>query len=732
MIPTSSIESLIKSSPFALAILDRELRIVEHSTIFKQQFAPKTDSLIGKPYYELLPTIPEEIRQINQDCLKGASSSHDGKKFVAPNGETQWWAWKISPWTNADDAILGIQIIIQDVTETKRREALLVKAEQVARIGGWEVDLNTNEVYWTEVTKEIHEVAPDYVPNLEAGINFYKAGHFRNEITRLVSDAISQGTFWDTELIIVTAKGKELWVRAKGEAELVDGKCVRIYGTFQDIDEQKRISLDYKAVTERLTAATLGADFGIFNYYTAKDILEWDDGMFKVFGAEKSDFNGKYEFWRNCVHPEDIVRVEEEVGQAIATNKNFDSEFRCVWPNGELRHIRGIIVFQRDEEGNVFKMTGTNWDITELKTAKIQLHKSEESFHGAFENSNIGMAMVDLDGRWLRVNRSICQSLGYSESEIMALNFREVTHPEDLDKDVNLLNQIIAGERQNYQMEKRYLHKDGRTVYAILSVTAVRNIDGELSHFISQVMDITERTNAQKSLNKLVDVTKAQNESLLNFAHIVSHNLRSHSSNLSMLSGFLKTETDENERQNLLGMFSDAAQSLNETVVHLNEVVQVKAGAHGKMRQVNLYKTIKNVEKNLLAILKEKKAVCNIDIPEDLKIKAIPAYLDSIFLNLFTNSLKYSSPERTPVLSLKARRQGTTLVFSFSDNGLGIDLERHREKLFGMYKTFHRHKDAKGIGLFITKNQVEAMNGKIEVSSTVDVGTTFKLSFETN
>ena len=731
MTPTLSIESLIKNSPQALAILDRELRIVEHSTIFKKQFAPKIDCLIDKPYYELLPTTPEEIRQIIQECLRGVSSSHDGKKFVAPNGESQWLAWKISPWADGDDNILGIQLIIQDITATKRREALLVKAEQVARIGGWEVDMTTNEVYWTEVTKEIHEVSPDYVPNLEAGINFYKAGYFRNEITRLVSDAIAQGTPWDTELIIVTAKGKELWVRAKGETEIVNGKCVRIYGTFQGIDKQKRISLDYKAVTERLTAATLGADFGIFNYRMDKDILEWDDGMFKVFGAEKEDFNGKYEFWRNCVHPDDIARVEKEVGQAISDNKNFDSEFRCVWANGEHRHIRGVVVFQRDDEGKVYKMTGTNWDITELKTAQFQLHKSEESFHGAFENSNIGMAMIGLDGEWLRVNQSICKSLGYSESEIMGLNFRDVTHPEDLERDVKLLNEIIVGKRQNYQMEKRYLHKDGRTVYAILSVTAVRNIDGELLHFISQVMDITERTNAQKSLSKLVEVTRAQNESLLNFAHIVSHNLRSHSSNLSMLAGFLKTETDETQRENLLKMFSDAAESLNETVVHLNEVVQVKAGAHGKMRQVNLYKTIKNVEKNLVALLKEKDAVCHIDIPKDLKINAIPAYLDSIFLNLFTNSLKYSSPERTPVLTLSAKQQGTTLVFSFSDNGLGIDLDRHREKLFGMYKTFHKHKDAKGIGLFITKNQVEAMNGKIDVCSTVNVGTTFKLSFET-
>ncbi|HZJ20457.1 MAG TPA: ATP-binding protein [Pricia sp.] len=118
------------------------------------------------------------------------------------------------------------------------------------------------------------------------------------------------------------------------------------------------------------------------------------------------------------------------------------------------------------------------------------------------------------------------------------------------------------------------------------------------------------------------------------------------------------------------------------------------------------------------------------DIDKNLKIQGIPAYLDSIFLNLFTNSIKYSSPERTPVIKIVSAQIKDKTVLTFSDNGLGIDLKRHGDKLFGMYKTFHRNKDAKGIGLFITKNQIEAMNGCIEVESTVDVGTTFKLYFD--
>jgi len=179
-------------------------------------------------------------------------------------------------------------------------------------------------------------------------------------------------------------------------------------------------------------------------------------------------------------------------------------------------------------------------------------------------------------------------------------------------------------------------------------------------------------------------------------------------------------------------MLGDASESLNETVLHLNEVVQVKVGALDKMKHVNLYKILKNVKKNLSLLLQEKQAICNINVPENLRIRAIPAYLDSIFLNLISNSIKYSDPDRPPVIEITSSEKDEKLVLTVMDNGLGIDLKRHGAKLFGMYKTFHRNKDAKGIGLFITRNQIEAMNGKIEVQSTVNMGTTFTLYFEKN
>lgn len=148
------------------------------------------------------------------------------------------------------------------------------------------------------------------------------------------------------------------------------------------------------------------------------------------------------------------------------------------------------------------------------------------------------------------------------------------------------------------------------------------------------------------------------------------------------------------------------------------------------MKAVYLTKAIENTKQNIEALIEEKEAIIEVDVSESHVVNAVPAYLESILLNMFTNALKYSSPDRQLVLKLKSSIIDNKVMLEFSDNGLGIDLKRHGDKIFGMFKTFHRHKDAKGIGLFISKNQIEAMGGSISVRSKVDVGTTFTMVFE--
>lgn len=721
--------TLLRHTPLPIALLDRELNIQACSEHWQNAFG--TDPCKGGlPLSEAIAELPEEIWIDLQYCLEGVENRADSGRFTSPEGKVDWYEWKINSWSSDRGELEGLILILEKVTDRYRKTQLLEKSQEVARIGGWKVNLLENTIYWSTVTREIHEVPEDFEPDLKTGIDFYKEGYSRDTITRVVKEAIASGTPWDEELQIVTAKGREVWVRAKGETEMVNGRCVRIIGTFQDIDQRKRAELEYKMASERLAIATGTAGIGIWEFDPIGNDLFWDSNMYTLYGIDATQFNGVYDAWESCVHPEDKDRTASEVAEAIWGNGDFDTVFRIIWGNGEIRWIKASATVIRDESGQPVKMIGVNEDITELRNTRLQLIQSEESLNGAFEYSRIGMALVGLDGKFKKVNRSLCQSLGYTEEQLLRTDFQSITHPEDLKKDLSLLNEVLRGERETYQIEKRYFHKDGSLVFIFLTVTAVKNIDGQLSHFISQIVDMTSRMEAENKLKSLYDLTAKQNESLLNFAHIVSHNLRSHATNLSMITDFLLTDKiGDAEREKALGMLGKAAAGLNETIEHLNEVVLVKATMNNKLRTLNLSDLLKKVLFDLEAIIRENHTRIEVGLPDNLKVSGVAAYVESILLNMITNAIKYRHPDRENRIRIQAKEQGEFVEICFSDNGQGIDLERHGAKLFGMYKTFHKHKDAKGIGLFITKNQLESMGGSIRVESQVGKGTSFIVQF---
>jgi len=723
---TSSL-SIFHHTAISFAFLDEQLSFVDFSKEWLSQFKLKPE-IEGQPFFEVMPELPLELKSDIEDCLKNMVNRSNTKRLVLANGESVWYDWKVSS-VHDDVSSPGVLIILEDNTSKRREEELMIKSQEVARIGGWEVDLVKNTIYWSKMTKEIHEVPEDYLPDLEKGISFYKEGHSRDTISRLVENAIAFGESWDTELEIITDKGNTLWVRAIGEPEMIKGKCVRIVGTFQDIDKRKQFEKEFNKVSERLSLATKTAGIGIWEFDVPNNKVHWDQNMYSLYNLVEGDFDGAYEAWESCVHPDDRDQTAAEVNNALGGIKDFDTIFRVIWPSWETRWIKAEATILRDTDGNPLKMIGINEDITELKTTQLQLLKSEESLQGALENSSIGMALVGKDGGFLNVNQSLCNSLGYTKEELLSLKFQDITHPKDLEIDLSLLKELIQGKRSTYQIEKRYFHKKGKIVHIILTVTAARGINGDITHFISQIVDISARIKAEQKLKGLLELSSNQNNSLLNFAHIVSHNLRSHSANLTMISNFLNDETlGDDERKDTLEMLVRASGGLNETITHLNEVVQVKLETDKKLKSIPLSYIVQKILMDIQAIIEKNNIQITTEVPEQIMVKGVQAYLESIVLNLVSNAIKYRDPEKEKAtIEISAREEDEKIIFQVKDNGLGIDLDKYGDKLFGMYKTFHRNKDSRGIGLFITKNQIESMGGKITVESKPKEGAIFKV-----
>jgi diguanylate cyclase (GGDEF)-like protein/PAS domain S-box-containing protein len=209
--------------------------------------------------------------------------------------------------------------------------------------------------------------------------------------------------------------------------------------------------------------------------------------------------------WAEVVHPEDLERVSAEWFRSRDEERPFSLEFRYVRPDGSAVWIWCRAVELLDEAGELTGYLGTCSDTVVSPTVDRALEEAEERFANAFEEAPIGMALVGLDGKFLRVNRALTEIVGYDNEHLLGLTFQDITHPEDLDADLALLRQLVAGELRNYRMEKRYVRADSEHCWVLLSVSLVRDEAGEPLYFVSQIEDVTERRRQEDALRAAED-----------------------------------------------------------------------------------------------------------------------------------------------------------------------------------------------------------------------------------
>ncbi len=415
--------------------------------------------------------------------------------------------------------------------------------------------------------------------------------------------------------------------------------------------------------------------------------------------------------------------------EAQDKGKPWNLKLQIVTANGNEKWVlaAGKPIYHK---GELVGILGTFQDIHEQVEADIKTLDNEKLLRTLIDNLPVNVYIKDTESRKILVNKAECDYLGAKNPEDIigksdydlypsasAIRSRE----EDL-RVMNTLTPIIGKETVN-------IKKDGKETSFLSSKIPLLNNAGVAYGLVGISLDISKLKEKERELRNIINIASIQNKKLINFAHIVSHNLRSHSANFSMLLNFLETESDEDEKKRIFKMLTDASNNLLETLDNLNDVVTINTHTTIDKNEINLNEKFQEVHQNLSGYLLNNKAKITNNVPEDFTVKSVPAYLESMLTNFITNAVKYKHPDRNPHITLSASKSGCYSVLTISDNGLGIDLKKYGKKLFGMYKTFHDHKDAKGIGLYISKNQIEAMNGKIETSSELGKGTAFKIFF---
>ncbi|MGY8916341.1 MAG: PAS domain S-box protein, partial [Flavobacteriales bacterium] len=319
---TEIIKSLIEYSPNATAILDNDLRFIRCSKVLRNEYGLEENDIIGKNFLDVFPFVPDNILNTFDLSLQGDISTNLGHEYLNNRGQRKRLLWKTNPWKDHHGNNGGIIISVEEIALVFPKKGISENTLDTTPIGGWEITTDSSEMYWTTITKSIMEVPLDFEPTLERTLLFYKEGSNRERITSVIMNTLTEGIPWSEDFLITTAKGREKWVRKKGNSEIVDGKCVRIFGTIQDITQRKKEELRYQETIQRLEIAVDAAEIGIWDYNIATDTAIWDRNMYQLFGIKEEDFTSTYNAYENVIHPDDRDHVDQRLAKAISGERS--------------------------------------------------------------------------------------------------------------------------------------------------------------------------------------------------------------------------------------------------------------------------------------------------------------------------------------------------------------------------------------------------------------------------
>lgn len=375
----------------------------------------------------------------------------------------------------------------------------------------------------------------------------------------------------------------------------------------------------------------------------------------------------------------------------------------------------------RDKDGKATGYLGVIEDITERKQTEEALRISEEIFRTAMAHASIGQALVSPEGRWLKVNSALCRLLGYSEEELLANDFQSITHPDDLEQDQAALQQLLAGETNTYQLEKRYYHKSGQSIWALLSVSLVRRAGRMPDYLVAQIQDITERKEMERMKNE--------------FISIVSHELRTPLTSIRGSLGLILGALSQDLPGNVKGLIAIAHDNCERLILLINDILDIDKITSGHMRfdmkeESLAAVTLQAVQANEAYAHKFNVTIAPEPIDKRIKVQLDAARYIQALSNLLSNAAKFSPPGEKIVVAVNLRANRVRI--SVKDNGIGIPEEFHA-RIFGKFSqadaSATRAKGGTGLGLHITKQIVEHMQGSINFDTQTGKGTTFWIEF---
>jgi len=535
----------------------------------------------------------------------------------------------------------------------------------------------------------------------------------------------------DVRSVGVLVVGCEESIDEQGLIEKLEALCrivaMRIQNSIGEI-KQKETDTKLRKNEELYKSIIDAVGEGIVVQDSDDEIKVTNKSASRILGLTENQLLGRDSFdplWQST-HADGTPLLPEQHPSmvTIKTGKPVDNFMMCVnTGKGEKKYISVNTRPVKDQHGHMYGSVASFSDIT----AKVIAEKEVKRLAHVAEKSGEIILTCNASGKIFWVNAAIADVLGYNPEEVIGKEPGNIIKSDNSDK-LTISDLATALQKHlNFTATLGGTKKDSSLCWISYEVTPIFDNNNKFLYSIVVMKDDTELIKRQKELERLLKSTVDQNERLREYSYITSHNIRSSVANIIALSDLLLQDPNE---VSYVELINKTIHKLDLTIKNINQLLNLEESLDEKdMIPCQLLETIKRTLSLHNELIKQKGANIKVHVPAQLHVRAIPAYLDSIFYNLVTNALKYGITELSKQIEIKAFRLGDRVTVQVKDYGLGIDTLKFKEKLFKLGSRFHEQiSDGQGMGLFITKRQVENLGGNIEVESKKGLHTIFKVT----
>ena len=646
---------------------------------------------------------------------------------------------------------IGRDITKEENTKNELAQAkeILETTNRMAMIGGWEYVVKSKHFYWTPITRQILEIPDDFIINLSSALSFYSKGESHDIINEAFNKAFNEGLSYDLEVEIVCAKGENKWVRAIGKPLFENGECVKVTGTFQDIDRDKKNRIALQVINSRMKAVlNASTETSIIATDITGRITHFNTGSEMLLGFTAKEIVGIYTpiiFYA----PEELEKQAKEnyIQFGTLVKPGIDSfrfkskmgipdneEFTYITRNSEKRNVKVSVTPIKDHYEVIVGYLSVAVDITEKKLWEKKILESEKRYRIFFDNSQVVMYTHDMKGNFMSINSIGAYLLGFTKKEIKSKNIldiipfkSEVSYPYYL----NYLKELVENGKSKGLMQ--ILNNYGVEVTWMYNNTVAESVSGE-KYVLGNVMDITDRIELEKDLNESRKVAESNARMKDLFLANMSHEIRTPMNAITGFGELLKDTVLDEEQSDYLKSINIASSNLLNIINDILDLSKIESGQINIEKiEFSLIEQIKNVVSMLKpnAYNKQLDFELSIDPEIPLKVEGDPTRLSQILTNLISNAIKFTEEGfvKLEVILLEEGANGEASVqFNVIDSGIGIP-EDKIDIIFERFTQANTNTTRKyggtGLGLSISKSLVELQYGTFHVKSIEERGSNF-------